>query len=450
MAIGFDYGTANCSVAQVVNQEVKQIPLLGNDYYIPSTLSAPTAETVSEYLFRCLDIKPIGEIGESVLSRAMKMNRNEGIDVQADDVRFGQPALDLYLEDPKEIYYVKSPKSFLGTMGLRDLQLSFFEDLVCAMMANVKRQAEASIQQDITQAVIGRPVNFQGRGGDASNLQAQGILERAATRAGFKQVEFQFEPVAAGLEYESTLAEEQNVLVVDIGGGTTDCSMIRMGPKWVGKVERSESLLGHTGQLIGGNDLDIFVAFKNFMSEFGIHSLRKSSLAIPITQFWNPIAINDVQAQRRFYGSDNLIELKSLMGESLVPEKLARLIKVQQNSLGYGLIKEAENAKIALGEQAHYEASIDLKNELLTIPMLSEHMKDAIADPTRKIQALVKEALAQSQTKPDVIYMTGGSARSPILRDAIQSVVPSTPIVAGNYFGSVTAGLARWAELRFK
>ncbi len=100
------------------------------------------------------------------------------------------------------------------------------------MMSNVKRHAETHLGQSITQTVIGRPVNFLGRGGDASNRQAEGILSRAATRAGFKDVEFQFEPVAAGLEYESSLTEDKNVLVVDIGGGTTDCSFIQMGPSW--------------------------------------------------------------------------------------------------------------------------------------------------------------------------------------------------------------------------
>ena len=84
MAIGFDYGTANCSVAELVNDEIRQIPLVGDSYYIPSTLCAPTAEVVSEYLFRCLDIEPGSEISESVLRRAIKLNREEGLEVRSD------------------------------------------------------------------------------------------------------------------------------------------------------------------------------------------------------------------------------------------------------------------------------------------------------------------------------------------------------------------------------
>lgn len=138
-----------------------------------------------------------------MLRRAIKLNAEEGLEVRSDDVKFGHEALNLYLEDPQDVYYVKSPKSFLGAMGLRDMQLSFFEDLVCAMMANIRQRTESALEQEVTQTVIGRPVNFLGRGGEESNIQAEGILRRAALRAGFKDVEFQFEPVAAGLDYEA-------------------------------------------------------------------------------------------------------------------------------------------------------------------------------------------------------------------------------------------------------
>lgn len=196
-------------------------------------------------------------------------------------MKFGHQALELYLEDPKDVYFVKSPKSFLGAMGLRDMQLSFFEDLVCAMMSNIKQRAELTAQKAFEQTVIGRPVNFLGRGGEASNIQAVDILTRAAKRAGFKQIEFQYEPVAAGLDFEASLKEDKKVLVVDIGGGTTDCSMIQMGPTWHNQEERKDSLLAHTGQMVGGNDLDIFIAFKCLMTEFGLGSKLKSGLDLP-------------------------------------------------------------------------------------------------------------------------------------------------------------------------
>ncbi|MPW36163.1 molecular chaperone [Vibrio sp. B1Z05] len=450
MAIGFDYGTANCSVAHIIDNQAVHIPLDNNQKYISSTLCAPTSESISEYLFRRKNIRPITEHGEAILKRAIRSNLEEGIDVMEEDILFGQAALDLYLQEPKDVYYIKSPKSFLGAHGLKEVQLAFFEDLVCAMMENIKSQAETSLERSITDTVIGRPVNFLGRGGEKSNQQAQDILLRAATRAGFKNIEFQFEPVAAGLDYESTLTENKNVLVVDIGGGTTDCSMIQMGPDWLGKSDRKQPLLGHTGQLVGGNDLDIHIAYKQFMTELGKGGRKLSGLELPISQFWHSILINNVQAQREFYAKENLPVLKQLQREAVDPAKLARMIEVHQGALGYSIVSEAEKTKIALSEADHYQAQIKLLSEIIEVPVLQREMEEAIKVPQEKITKLVLEAVNQSQITPDVVFMTGGSARSTTLQNAVKSVLPNIPIVSGNYFGSVTAGLARWADVCFK
>ena len=201
MFIGFDYGTSNCSVAVMKEGTPVLLPLEGDNVYIPSTLCAPTRESVSEHLFRHRDILPSDNTGEQLLRRSIAFNREESIELVPEDILFGQAALELYLNDPRDVYYVKSPKSFLGASGLHDVQISFFEDLVCAMMANIKSQAERSTQETITETVIGRPVKFHGLGGETANQQAEAILLRAAKRAGFQQITFQFEPVAAGLEY---------------------------------------------------------------------------------------------------------------------------------------------------------------------------------------------------------------------------------------------------------
>ncbi len=135
---------------------------------------------------------------------------------------------------------MKSPKSFLGASGLKPQQVALFEDLVCAMMLHIRQQAQAQLPDAITQAVIGRPINFQGLGGDEANTQAQGILERAAKRAGFKDVVFQ------------------------------------------------------CGCRIGGNDLDIALAFKNLMPLLGMGGETEKGIALPILPWWNAVAINDV------------------------------------------------------------------------------------------------------------------------------------------------------------
>ena len=446
MYIGFDYGTANCSVAVMEDSKPKLLPLEKNNQYIPSTLCAPTREAVSEYLYRFMGTSPSSSVGEQILRRAMAFNREEDIKIVKGDLQFGQAALDLYLDDPEEVYYVKSPKSFLGANGLRDGQISFFEDLVCAMMVNIKRTAEQSLQQEIVSTVIGRPVNFQGIGGESANQQAEGILSQAAKRAGFKNVCFQFEPVAAGLEYESTLKTNKTVLVVDIGGGTTDCSLIQMGPSFRDLTDRSSSLLAHSGQRVGGNDLDIHLAFKQLMPLFGLGSKTNRGIDMPLSQFWNPIAINNVAAQTEFYGDANLRVLKALRHDAANPQLLSRLINVYHETLGYQIVRGAEEAKIALSSQKIHTVNLALMQDLLEVDISAQQLAEAIETPKEKMRELVVEAIAQSNIMPDAIFMTGGTARSPILRQCIEQQLPNIPIVSGSYFGSVTAGLARWGQ----
>jgi hypothetical chaperone protein len=226
MLTGFDYGTANCAMAVMRDGIPEMLPLTPQGNLLASMICAPTREGISEWLWRHHQISPGSNEGQALLKRAMSYNREEDITITPASVLFGQSALDLYMDDPEEVWFVKSPKSFLGASGLKPQQVALFEDLVCAMMLHIRQQAEAQLDQEITATVIGRPVNFQGPGGDEANAQAQGILDRAAKRAGFGEVAFQYEPVAAGLDFEATLSHEQRVLVVDIGGGTTDCSLL--------------------------------------------------------------------------------------------------------------------------------------------------------------------------------------------------------------------------------
>lgn len=446
MFVGFDYGTANCSMAFLKDGKPELIAIEQDNTFIPSTLCAPTREAVTEYLYRFWDIKSSTPAGEQLLRQAMSFNRMEDIEVEKNSLLFGQEALDFYIDDPEEVYYVKSPKSFLGATGLRDVQIALFEDLVCAMMVNIKQKAELSVEQEITKAVIGRPVNFQGSKGEEANQQAINILTSAAKRSGFKDIEFQLEPVAAGLDFEQTLTQDKTVLVVDIGGGTTDCSMIQMGPSWLNKNERNGGILAHSGRRVGGNDLDIYLAYQKLMPLLGSGSKNLKGRDLPMGQFWNPIAINNVVAQSEFFASKNRDVLIQLMRDAQEPQKLARLIKLYDEKLSYRVIRDAEKTKIALSEQQSHDVDLSYLESGLDLSISSANFEEAIINPQQKINELVSEAIVQAGKKPDIIYVTGGSARSPILRAALKTQLPGIEIVGGNYFGSVTSGLAYWAE----
>ena len=450
MFIGFDYGTANCSVAVMQDNAPRLLTLENGSPLLPSMLCAPTREAVSEWLYRHHNVPADGAENQALLRRAINYNRDEDIEVLGNSVQFGLASLHQYVDDPEEVYFVKSPKSFLGANGLKPQQVALFEDLVCAMMLHIKQQAQSQLSEQITQAVIGRPINFQGLGGDDANAQAQGILERAATRAGFNDVVFQFEPVAAGLDFEATLNDEKRVLVVDIGGGTTDCSLLLMGPQWRQKADRQDSLLGHSGCRIGGNDLDIALAFKCLMPLLGMGGETEKGIALPVLPWWNAVAINDVPAQSDFYSAANGRMLNDLLRAARDADKVALLLKVWRQRLSYRLVRSAEESKIALSAQPDFNAELPFISDELATAISQQGLEEALNQPLARIMEQVKLALESSHETPDVIYLTGGSARSPLIKKALAAQLPGIPIAGGDDFGSVTAGLARWAQVVFR
>lgn len=447
MFVGFDYGTANCSVAVMRDGAAQLLKMENNSTLLPSMLCAPTREAVSEWLYRHHQVPATDGETQALLRRAMSFNREEDIEVSASSVQFGLASLRQYVSDPEEVYFVKSPKSFLGASGLKPQQIALFEDLVCAMMLHIRQQAETQLPESIDQAVIGRPINFQGLGGDEANAQAQGILERAAKRAGFRDVVFQFEPVAAGLDFEATLSAEKRVLVVDIGGGTTDCSLLLMGPQWRDKQERAASLLGHSGCRVGGNDLDIALAFKSLMPLLGMGGQTEKGIALPILPWWNAVAINDVPAQTEFYSAANGRLLNDLLRDA---EKVALLVKVWRQRLSYRLVRSAEESKIALSDDTQVTAPLPFISDDLAAAIDQDGLESALNQPLQRILEQVQLALENSAETPEVIYLTGGSARSPLIKKALAQTLPGIPIAGGDDFGSVTAGLARWAQTLFR
>ncbi|WP_065357452.1 molecular chaperone [Kluyvera georgiana] len=449
MFIGFDYGTANCSVAVMQDGAPRMLMMENGSTLLPSMLSAPTREAVSEWLYRHHQVPATGDETQALLRRAMNYNRDEDIEVLGNSVQFGLASLKQYIDDPEEVYFVKSPKSFLGASGLKPQQVAVFEDLVCSMMLHIRQQAQSQLQESIEQAVIGRPINFQGLGGDDANAQAVGILQRAAQRAGFRDVVFQYEPVAAGLDFEASLSEEKRVLVVDIGGGTTDCSVLLMGPQWRTRHDREQSLLGHSGCRVGGNDLDIALAFKSLMPLLGMGGETEKGIALPILPWWNAVAINDVPAQTDFYSAANGRLLRDLARDARDAEKVALLYKVWQQRLSYRLVRSAEESKIALSESAQIDTRLPFISDTLATAISQDRLEAALNQPLTRILEQVQLALENSSEKPDVIYLTGGSARSPLIKKALAEQLPGIPVAGGDDFGSVTAGLARWAQVVF-
>jgi hypothetical chaperone protein len=435
MFSGFDYGTSNCAMGIITpTSNVQLLALEQGKAFMPSTLYALERELICEQvglLIQPTDIKQTFlNVRANSLAQARRIRQQEGLDPSEQSLFFGRAAFAEYYEFPEEGYFVKSPKSFLGSSGLRPEQVCFFEDIVTAMMQNVKAQAEKSaaalgLSHSIEHTVIGRPVNFQGLNAEQSNKQAIDILTVAAKRAGFKSVEFLFEPIAAGLNFESDLTDDKTVLVVDIGGGTTDCAMVRMGPNHKNKEQRQQDFIGHSGERVGGNDLDIRLAGRCLMPLFGMGTDLKNGNPVSTKTFFDAVATNDISAQSNFNSLQTELYLDQLVRDSAAPELIKRFIKLRDEKQNHHLVRSSEQCKIALSSQ------------------------HAVQRPVEKMAALMDEAIKQAGGKPDLVYVTGGSGQSPVIRQAIKQKMGDVDVVDGDHFGSVASGLTVWAERIF-
>ncbi|MCL1079429.1 molecular chaperone [Parashewanella spongiae] len=452
MFIGFDYGSANCSVGVMTEDKVEMLPLGDNSHYMMSTLYAMDKALIAEAVYQNIPVEQKNDYAKkrsAQLSQARQARYELDLLPSEQAVFIGKAAFDAYMEMPEEGFYVRSPKSFLGATGLQVSQMALFEDIVTLMMQEVKQKAQTQLGRKITHAVIGRPVNFQAIGGEESNKQAESILRIAAKRAGFADIAFLFEPLAAGMDFEATLNKEQMVLVVDVGGGTTDCSMVRMNPERMEQLDRKADCLGHSGQRVGGNDLDIALAMNGFMPEFGLGSNLVTGRPMPQQVFWNAVAVNDINAQREFASLATKTLLTELKQDSVAPEMLSRLQTVQQQQLSYQVVKTAESTKIALSDQAQLSVKLPFVDGQLAIDLTQTDFKQAIEFPIARVEALMQQAVEQAGVLPEVIYVTGGTARSPAIYEKISQVYPNVEVVVGDHFGSVTAGLARWSQRLF-
>jgi len=454
MFVGFDYGSSNCAMGVLNEERVQLIPLEQGKHYLPSTLythhSALVVDFVAQHLQGSEHEHAYKTARQPLLNTLPRIKSD--LDLQAgDDTLFiGREAINEYVEFPEEGYFVKSPKSFFGATGLKQGQINFFEDIATAMILKIKQRAELSLGYTLSQTVIGRPVNFQAVGGEQSNQQAVGILTRAANRAGFKDVEFLYEPLAAGIDYESDLTQDQKVLVIDIGGGTSDCSFVQMGPSFRNKQQRDADFLAHSGKRVGGNDLDIALSYHGLMPLLGLGSTFKSGLPLPNQPFWQACKINDVNLQSQFYSAQHYRELSAQLRDVSAPELYKRHIHLQQNKQGHQLVQQAEAAKIALTSANSFNCDLAFLDNSLSKDISVADLALAVDDSISQIVTLAKQAITDANTTPDVIYLTGGSAQSPLIKAALSEHLGNIKMVNGDHFGSVTAGLTKWASMLYK
>src|ERR1700759_264709 len=272
---------------------------------------------------------------------------------------FGRAALAAYI-DGFDGRLMRSMKSILGSplaensTDLGDGSAIKYTDVIAIFVEHLKRSAETSAGGAIHRAVLGRPVFFVDDDPRADQM-AQQQLEAAARAVGLRDIHFQYEPIAAAFDYESHLRAEGLVLVADIGGGTSDFSLVRVGPERMKRVERKDDVLAHHGVHVAGTDFDRRVELGTILRELGYQTLDPEGREIPNRIYFDLATwhlINTVYAPKRV---SELALMRHLFTEVKHHDRLMRVV---DRRFGHAMAAHAEEAKI--GVAAGGETVIDL------------------------------------------------------------------------------------------
>ena len=372
---------------------------------------------------------------------------------------FGRAALAAYV-DGAEGRLMRSMKSILGS-DLAEQHTDIgggrsvpYAEVVEGYLRHLKRQAERHGGHPLRRAVIGRPVHFVDDD-PVRDAQAQAALESAARRVGFEEIHFQYEPLAAALDHERGLANEQLVLVADIGGGTSDFSLVRLGPQRRQRLERAQDILAHHGVHIAGTDFDRRVSLAALMPELGFGSFGPSVGGRPPRQVPSRVyfdlstwhLINTVYAPAR------VAEWRRLRGDFAQPRLHARLMNVLEHRLGHALAAQAEHLKIETARHGRAVADLQAVDPGLTVAMDEAAAGQAIEADCARIEDAARETARQGGVDAadvQAVYLTGGSTGlAPLVRRILRHF-PQARAVHGDPFASVARGLGESGRRRFE
>lgn len=364
---------------------------------------------------------------------------------------FGRAAVAAYL-DGAEGRLMRGLKSVLGLAAAEEKtalggRAVGFREVITAYIANLRR-AQETAAPGLTRAVLGRPVHFVDNNRAADAL-AQDTLAQIARACGWEDVAFQYEPVAAALQYETTTTAEELVLVVDIGGGTSDVSVLRVGPSRA-QADRAQDILANDGIRAGGTDFDRLLSLAEAMPHLGYLSPTKKGGILPRHYFTDLATWHRINA---LYTARTAADLKALRHEATRPDLMDRMIRVVDGRHGHALLMRVEAAKIALSDT---DATRLPMSDLCGAPnpvLRREAFETAVESPVARIRDLILRTVADAGVKADdiaTVFLTGGSSQLPLIRATVQAAVPAARLATGDMLGSVGTGLALDAWHRFR
>jgi len=414
-ACGVDFGTSNSTVGWLR-------PDAGNSLLLPL------------------------EEGRATLPSVVFFNADEN------EFSYGRAGLGEYLAG-YEGRLMRSLKSLLGS-GAIDGQTEVggralpYRGLLSQFIGELKKRAERAAGTSFSKVVLGRPVHFVDDDASADQL-AQDTLEEIARDVGFKEIAFQFEPIAAAFDYESRIDKEELVLIVDIGGGTSDFSLVRLSPQRAARQERRDDILANGGVHIGGTDFDKYFSLACVMPLLGLGGRLQGNAEIPSSYYFNLATWHTIN---QLYTRKVWQQLQDVGREVADRERFARLLDVVEQRCGHWLALQVESGKIALSTAESTLLDLERLRKPEQLQLQRSDFDAAVDHLVQSVEQTVLSLLQQAGLKADDIdsvFFTGGSSGVRLLRERIAALAPNARHVEGDLFGSIGSGLAIDAARKF-
>jgi len=410
---GLDFGTSNTTLGRIVDHAPVLVPLEGSNTTIPS---------------------------------AIFFERNGG-------TLIGRKAIGEYVDGtPGRL--MRSLKSVLGTALIDETtqlgrERSKFRDVIAYYLGAVKRRAEQGAGEEFRHVVHGRPVHFVDNAPDADTA-AENVLREIARGIGFDTVTFQYEPIAAALDYERQISREEIALIADIGGGTSDFSIVRLSPERHRMPDRAEDILANDGVRIGGTDFDRRVSLGMVMPLLGYGSaMNREGLHAPTSYFHDLATWSNIN---RMYERGVASDIRHVRKEAKQPELFDRLLRVLEEQRGHTLAMDVETSKIALSDAPRAGFSLHWIEPGLDVAITRDDLVKHTSELAQGIGARIDLCLAQAGLAADdidAVFLTGGSVQLAHVRRSIVECLPGASIVEGDTFGAVGKGLTIEAARRY-
>lgn len=357
----------------------------------------------------------------------------------------GRAAQKLFFEG-EEGRFMRSLKRILGTSLMQQSTVvngkaKKFDAIIADFIRQMKQRAEAAEGQSLAHVVMGRPVHFVD-GSDAADRAAENQLAAIARQTGFKHIHFQFEPIAAAFAHEQRVNRETLALVVDIGGGTSDFTLIKIAAAYTGKADRKEDILGNSGVRIGGNDFDKQLSLSGFMPHFGYHTTYgDKNFTLPQAPFHD---MSEWSKVNFLYNPKFQAEMRDMLRQSHAPQKLARYMNLLEHESGHKLLAVIEDCKIDLTHQTETTADLSFVENAFSIPCTRSGFEQAIGADMAAVFDALDKCLADAGVaahRVGMVILTGGPTEMPLLQNMIRNKFSEAVISEDNRMSSVAIGL---------